>query len=100
SIVRSKRQATFIGEESGGAFGGNNSGFEPAITLPNSKLVLQIPLLAYFVDVSDKYPAARGILPDRPVQPTIEDMVGDVDRELEVALSLARTSISAKNRPR
>jgi hypothetical protein len=96
--IRSKRPATFIGEESGGAFGGNNSGFEPAITLPNSKLIVRIPLLAYYVDVSDKYPVRRGILPDQAVESSIEDITGGTDRELEIALSLARKSILTNNR--
>lgn len=93
AVVRSKRPATFIGEESAGAFGGNNSGFEPTITLPNTKLMLRIPLMAYYVDVSDKYPVRRGILPDRPVEATIADLVSGRDKQLEFAISLARQSI-------
>ena len=88
--------ATFIGEESGAAYGGNNSGFEPAITLPNTKLVLRIPLVAYYLDISDKYPIRRGVIPDQTVQYTIEDMISGVDKELEVALAAARESVSAK----
>jgi len=96
TAIRSKRTATFIGEESAGAYSGNNSGFEPAITLPNTKLVLRIPLVAYYLDISDKYPIRRGVIPDRTVQYTIEDMINGVDKELEVALAAARESVSAK----
>jgi hypothetical protein len=100
AVIRSKRPATFIGEESGGAFAGNNSGFEPVITLPNSKLTVRIPLLAYYVDVSDKYPLRRGTLPDRLVESSIEDMIAGADGEMELALSLAKKSIAVGNRAR
>ena len=94
SIIRSKRSATFIGEESGAGFTGNNSGFEPGLTLPATKLVLRIPLVGYYVDVSGNYPARRGVLPDHVVRYSIEEMIAGTDKELELALSLARKAIA------
>ena len=96
SIIKSKRPATFIGEESGAGFTGNNSGFEPGITLPATKLVLRIPLVGYYVDVSNEYPARRGVLPDQVVRYSIEEMIAGKDKELELALSLARKAVSAE----
>lgn len=70
--------------------------FEPAITLPDTKLILRIPLVAYYLDVSDKYPVRRGVLPDQQVQYTIDEMIGGVDKELETALALARESVARR----
>jgi hypothetical protein len=96
STIRSKRPATFIGEESAAGFTGNNSGFEPELTLPATKLRLRIPLVGYYVDVSDKYPTRRGVLPDHVVRYSIDEMVAGTDKELELALSLARKAVSAE----
>ncbi|HJT82056.1 MAG TPA: S41 family peptidase [Chthoniobacterales bacterium] len=90
SIIRSKRPATFIGAEAGAGFSGNNSGFEPAITLPATKLILRIPLVGYYLDVSTNYPSRRGVLPDNAVRYSIDEMIAGTDKELELALSLAR----------
>ena len=90
--VRSHHLATFIGEESAGAYYGNNSGTVARITLPNTKLGIYIPLVSSYMLVSGDHPheAARGIVPDFPVKRTIGDLLSGVDRDLELALKLAR----------
>lgn len=90
AAIRSHRPATFIGEESSGAYGGNNSGFEPTMTLPATKLTLRIPLAAYYMDVTGPWPARRGVMPDVTTTYSIEEMLKGVDKEFETALSLAR----------
>jgi Peptidase family S41 len=87
-------RATFIGEESAGAYYGNNSGEVPRITLPHSKLGLFIPLVSYYMAVGGNYAheAARGIIPDYSVDCTIADLLAGTDREFGLALQLARKS--------
>lgn len=85
------RRAIFIGEESGGAYYGNTSGSEAVLTLPNSKLRLAIPIMTYYLSVKGVHAPTRGVLPDHPVQPTIEDFLTGRDPEWEHALALART---------
>jgi peptidase S41-like protein len=84
------RRATFIGEESGGGYYGDNGGFMPTLILPRSQLRVIVPLVAYYVAVSGNNAPTHGIIPDRPVHYTIEDVLAGKDLEMELALTLAR----------
>ena len=64
AIAKSNNRALFLGQETGGAFEGNNSGTFAFVNLPHSKLTLAIPMLAYYLDVKPVNPMDRGILPD------------------------------------
>ena len=88
--AHSHHRATFVGEESAGDYYGNTSGSVVKITLPNTKLGIYIPLVAYYVAVSGNHEAARGVIPDFPVKHTIADLVAGVDKDFERALELAR----------
>jgi hypothetical protein len=90
SHVHYRKRATFIGEESGGGYYGNSSGVVPALTLPNTKLVVHVPLVTYYMAVAGNKAAAHGVLPDRPVSYTIEELLEGMDKELALALELAR----------
>src|ERR1035441_4177011 len=83
-------RATFIGEESAGDYYGNTSGTVVKLTLPNTKLGIYLPLVSYYEAVSGDHDAARGVIPDFPVQHTIADLVAGVDKDFEQALELAR----------
>jgi len=84
------KRATFIGEESGGGYYGNTSGAVPALTLPNTKLIVYVPLVTYYLAVSGYKAAALGVLPDHPIRSTIEELLAGADKELARALELAR----------
>jgi hypothetical protein len=88
--MQARKLATFVGQESAGGYYGNTAGFMPIITLPNSRLDVRVPLVAYYIAVAGGQPAARGVAPDYPVQYTIEDVTARKDKEMEVALRLAR----------
>ena len=45
AVTHHLKRATFIGEETAGAYYGNNSGTEPTVTLPNSKVRFGLPTL-------------------------------------------------------
>jgi len=95
SLVKGHRKATFIGEECGGGFYGNTSGFNIDLTLPNSKLSIKIPLLKFVVDVNDKnIPFGSGVLPDYAVKPIYIDFVNGIDTELELAKKLISKNIN------
>ena len=91
SMLHFHKRGTFIGEEAGGGYYGCTAGrFYADVTLPNSKLVLHVGLVTYYQAVSGyKYPD-RGVIPDYPVTHTISDLLADRDRDMELALSLAR----------
>ncbi|UCE41488.1 MAG: hypothetical protein JSV17_00405 [Candidatus Aminicenantes bacterium] len=87
SLMHFHKVATFIGEECGAGYYGNTSGFMPRITLPNTKIQVRIPMIRYTMAVSG-YPKDRGIIPDYPVSPTIEDLLNDTDRVMDFTFDL------------
>jgi hypothetical protein len=96
-VLHSHKRATFIGEETGGSYYGNNSGYAVNLELPNSKLKLHFGLMSYYQAVSDDYKYLdRGVLPNYPITHTIEDLMAGKDKDMELALSLARANGSRK----
>lgn len=89
SHIRFHRRAVFIGEESGGGYYGNSSGFMPTLTLPNTRLELRIPLMTYYLAIPSGAPADHGVIPDHPVKPSIDDLIQDRDVSLNYAIKLA-----------
>ncbi len=79
------KKAVFFGEECGAGYYGNTSGFMVTATLPNSRLQIRVPLVLYTMAV-DGYPKDRGIVPEFPVTPTIEDLLAGRDVVMERAL--------------
>ncbi|MCG2616455.1 S41 family peptidase [Terrimonas sp. NA20] len=93
SAVKTAGRAVFIGEETGGAYGGDNSGVFASITLPNTKLTTGIPLMAFYMNPQGPNPADRGILADKVVSPAISDVLQKRDVVMERALELAGKSL-------
>ena len=89
AICHSHRRATFIGEESSGAYYGDDSGITPTLVLPNTKLRIDVPLIAYYTAVNGVRNQNRGILPDCPVRYTIQDELEGHDKVMEIASQLA-----------
>lgn len=86
--LRSLTKATFIGEETGGAFEGNTSGLNAQVVLPHSSLRLKIQMYGYWNAVTSGV-HGRGILPDRNVVRTVDDVLAGTDPALDLAISLA-----------
>lgn len=79
------KRATFVGEETGGAYNGTVAGLFKNIELPQSKVKIDFGL----VQVEAPYktePDGFGIKPDVKIIPTIEDRLNNIDPELEWAL--------------
>lgn len=93
AVLRHLKRATFVGEETGGAYQGNTSGLNAQITLPHSKLRYRVQMYGYHNAVSGGEPG-RGTRPDVPVPPLVADVLRGVDAALERAVSLARAAIS------
>jgi hypothetical protein len=67
AVAHYNKLGTFIGEETGGAYcGGNGSSFI-RLTLPHSKIYVNIPLVYYQMAVEGDCAAGRGTLPDYPI---------------------------------
>jgi hypothetical protein len=82
------KRATFIGEETGGAYYGNNSGTFVIVTLPNSQLNVGIPMVAYYTKVSGYPNPGHGVIPDFEVKPGYEDLLTGKDPILDFTLKL------------
>jgi len=79
SVAHYLKRAVFIGEETGGGYYGNNSGTFVIVTLPNSRLNVGIPMLAYYTAVKNYPFKDRGLIPDYEVYPVIEDILNKKD---------------------
>jgi C-terminal processing protease CtpA/Prc len=90
SHVHFHKRATFIGEESGGGYYGNSSGFMPVLVLPNTKVRLSVPLMTYYLSVIGNPSASRGIIPDHEVKYAIRELLSGTHKQMELALKLAR----------
>lgn len=90
AVTRHLRRAVFVGEETAGAYYGNNSGTEPTVTLPNSRVRFGLPLCASWNAVSGDDGKRRGTIPDHVAVSKTADLLRGVDTQLELALWLAR----------
>lgn len=89
--LAARQRATFIGEESGGSYYGNSSGFFTNVTLPNSGIELEIPLVAYSLAVPPGHMTNRGVHPTYHVSPSVRERLTGSDPEFALALKLARS---------
>ncbi|MCX2493371.1 S41 family peptidase [Pedobacter sp. PF22-3] len=84
ALAKNYTSARFIGEETGGGYYGNTSGFFINYTLPNSKLTGRIPLIKFVVEEKQNgIPFGHGVMPDHEIQPTIEEYFRGYDAEME-----------------
>jgi C-terminal processing protease CtpA/Prc len=89
AVAHHLKRATFIGEETGGGYYGNNSGVQTIVTLPNSKIRIRTPMFEYWNAVPGYDGKRRGTRPDHPVATTAANLLRGVDEQLDAALKLA-----------
>jgi hypothetical protein len=87
AVAHANSRVVFVGEETGGRYYGNNSGTMPVLTLPNTGIVVIVPLFQFVMAVPT-LADDRGILPDYAVTPTPEEFAAGVDTELVFTLDL------------
>ena len=87
-MMYSQGLATFVGEETGGGYFGNTSGYGQVLTLPNSKIAIDIPALQFVMNVLPKLPFGSGVKPHHKVIPTIEQYIGKENVGLDYVLKL------------
>ncbi|MBN2227734.1 MAG: hypothetical protein JW763_10265 [candidate division Zixibacteria bacterium] len=85
SILKYHRRGVFIGEESGGSYA-CNGGYKD-MTLANSGINVLLPRTVFRTAVSG-FARGKGIAPDFPVTPTIDDSVDDRDVIMQTAITL------------
>ncbi|MBO0862660.1 MAG: hypothetical protein J2P21_30000 [Chloracidobacterium sp.] len=89
AVTHHLKRATFIGEETGGAYYGNNSGVQPVLTLPNSKVRVRLPMYEYWNAVPGYDGKRRGTIPDHVVETKSANLLRGVDGQLELALKFS-----------
>jgi len=94
AVTHHLQRATFIGEETGGGYYGNNSGVMVIVTLPNSKLRVRVPMFEYWNAVPGYDGKRRGTRPDHQVETKTLTLLRGVDEQLEMALKLANQTLS------
>lgn len=81
SALKTDKNVTFVGEETGGDFNGTVAGIMPVFRLPHSKISWRVGLMG--IEPVNKTPVkGHGIYPDKEILPTIEDKVKGKDPEL------------------
>ena len=88
AIAKSNGRARFIGEECGGGYYGNTSGDDANVTLPNSQIICRVPMVKYTSAVKKVKGTDRGVIPDYPVYPTINDIIEHKDSQMEYAVKI------------
>ncbi|WP_413533347.1 S41 family peptidase [Empedobacter brevis] len=88
NMMYSKGLAIFIGQETGGGYYGNTSGYSQNLTLPNSKITIEIPALQFVMNVEPKLPFGSGVKPNYEIIPTISQYLNQENIRLDFALKL------------
>lgn len=84
--LKATNRATFIGEETGGAYNGCVAGIYKIYELPNTKLKTRMGLMQIEAPYKQN-PDGYGVKPDIEITPTIEDRNQNYDTELEWVLN-------------
>ena len=87
AILKEHNRATFIGEEPGGNPIENISGVQYFLTLPATGNRILMPFIRFKMNV-DFENTGRGILPDYPVRPSINDIINGHDKVMAFTLDL------------
>lgn len=94
AIVHHLHRATFVGEETGGGYWGNNSGRMVTMTLPTSNVKFRFPFYEYWNAVQgDDAFRRRGTIPDVQVELKTADLLRGADAQHDTAVKLALESI-------
>lgn len=87
ATVKRHRLGTLVGQTTGGNRRGINGGAFFFLRLPNSKIEVDLPLIAGFPATEEP---DEGIVPDIAIEPSVADIAAGVDRELVTVRELIR----------
>lgn len=87
---------TFIGQETGGGYYGNTSGYSQQLILPNSQIEIKLPALQFVMNVKPYFPFGSGVKPHYQVIPTFDEFINRKEVALDFILELERTNLYKK----
>lgn len=86
NMMYTNELATFVGQETGGGYMGNTSGYSENLVLPNSQIKIKIPALQFMMNVAPILPFGSGVKPHYEVIPTFEQYVNGENAPLNYIL--------------
>lgn len=92
AVAKSNEIGIIVGEETGGAYEGDNSTSFLHFELPNSKMYLRTPLVSGELAVKELQEKGKGVMPDFEVDFRKEDLIIRYDRQLEYTKELIKRS--------
>jgi C-terminal processing protease CtpA/Prc len=90
AVLSFNKKAVFIGEETGGGYQGNNSGMMPETRVEPFHFMLAVPLQSYYNAVDLTNHSGRGVMPDYPVNPGLQDILNGGDPFMSRAIDLSK----------
>ena len=87
NMAYTNERGVFVGQETGGGFHGNTSGYSSELTLPHSEITIDLPALQFVMNV-DGLPFGSGVIPHYEVIPTFEQYVNGENASLKFILEL------------
>ena len=90
AIAKSNAIGTLVGQETNGTYGGLNGTSFVKLPLPNSKIEVQVPLVRGNNVVRPIQPLDRGVLPDYPIDLSIDDVLIRRDTQMEFVKNLIK----------
>lgn len=86
NMMYSQDLATFVGQETGGGYYGNTSGYSRILELPNSKIKVSVPALQFVMNVKPRIPFGRGVIPHHEVIQTFDEYINGENAYLNYVL--------------
>ena len=86
SNLKATKRATFVGQETGGAFNGTVAGRMPVFTLPKSEIAVKMGLMAVIPTYKTEI-EGHGIYPDKEIVPSLQDRIDNKDPEMNWIMS-------------
>ncbi|MCU0447156.1 MAG: S41 family peptidase [Microscillaceae bacterium] len=96
ALVYAHRRGKIVGEETSGGANGLNGGDFVDIALPNTNLVLEVPIERWIKNIPAYPYKNRGVVPHHEVKNTIEDELKAYDRVLNFTLDLIQKNRAEK----
>jgi hypothetical protein len=87
NMMYSQGLATFVGQETGGGYYGNTSGYSKKLVLPHSKIKVYLPALQFVMNVKPILPFGSGVIPHHEVIPSFEAYIKGENAALQYVLN-------------
>jgi C-terminal processing protease CtpA/Prc len=99
--LKGQRNVRLVGEETGGGSYGNTAWMMPEVTLPKTRIRFRLPKFRLVMD-KELVKEGRGVMPDIPASPSVEDIRKGVDVKADMVhrIILNKRSNTAKTMQR